>query len=164
MKWITSSTKPNIISKDEIWHPLLNIKYLNPIIPKTVDIAIFTSKHGVVDCQLNEKFAIGQNGIKNVADIKNAIKNIAGRQITYFRGRDVTDDLSFLSQNNDFSSIIVYEANFITEISPELLYLLQNNQIAEVEIKSKRSLESFNQIINKYNIFMLPQIKHIFSE
>jgi hypothetical protein len=92
------------------------------------------------------------------------MKNIVGRQIIYFRGRDVTDDLSFLSQNNDFSSVIVYEANFITEISPELLYLLQNNQIAEVEIKSKRSLEAFNQIINKYNIFMLPQIKHIFSE
>ena len=113
MKWITSSTKPNIINKDEIWHPLLNIKYLNPIIPKTVDIAIFTSKHGIVDCKINEKFAIGQNGIKNVADITDKLadlhKKMKDLNDDYQGPKSITNNALYVGSTADLLQLIKQE-------------------------------------------------------
>ncbi len=163
MHWITSVSKPDILNDNEIYYPLLKIINLYPVIPEKCDIAIFTSQNGIIDCEFNEAFVVGQktadkikgkqniNVFKNILDLKKALEKIKNRNIIYFRGRDITDDLFFLKKNNTLESIIIYEANFIETLPREILNLLENNQINEISIYSDRSMLSFIYLMKKYN-------------
>ncbi len=163
MHWITSSLKPEILTFNQIYFPLLNIVYFKPANIESCDIAIFTSQHGITRCNFNQGFAVGEKTAKcldhnnisvfnNVAELKKNLINMQNFKIIYFRGRDVTDNLDFLAKKNTFISKIVYEANGVPKLSEEIIDLLQNNKITKVTINSARSYKIFIELMAYHNL------------
>ena len=170
-------------SKHKVIHlPTLNITSANmePINTKDFDGLIFTSANAVrfLNLKNNEKnikcFCVGNiterslrlKGFNNTiaaSGTVNALKNIILnsdqkiKNLAYLCGDVVSYDLDKDLSLSGFKvkKIVNYTSNKITDLNNESLDLIKKNPPNVTLIYSKRSAESFDEIVRKYSLLEL---------
>ncbi len=143
------------------------------------DAFIFTSANSIRNLKLKNEntskicFCVGsitekilrQNGYNNTISADgtvNALKNIilnsdtidSKKSIAYFCGDYISSNLDIELKNDGFrvDKIINYTSEKITYLNKENKKIISNNPPDMIFIYSKRSAESFIEIVNKYSL------------
>ena len=161
--------------------PTLKISAANvsPIDEKKYDAFIFTSANAIRNLKLNNKdtskicFCVGsitekivrQKGYNNTISAGgtvNALKNIIlnsdqidkKKSIAYFCGDYISSNLDTELKNEGFQveKIINYTSEKITDLNEENNKIIKNHPPDIIFIYSKRSAESFIEIVKKYSL------------
>ena len=161
--------------------PTLKISAANvsPIDEKKYDAFIFTSANAIRNLKLNNKntskicFCVGsitekivrQKGYNNTISAGgtvNALKNIIlnsdqidkKKSIAYFCGDYISSNLDKELKNEGFQvdKIINYTSEKITDLNEENNKIIKNHPPDIIFIYSKRSAESFIEIVKKYSL------------
>jgi len=161
--------------------PTLKISAANvsPIDEKKYDAFIFTSANAIRNLKLNNKdtskicFCVGsitekivrQKGYNNTISAGgtvNALKNIIlnsdqidkKKSIAYFCGDYISSNLDTELKNEGFQveKIINYTSEKITNLNEENNKIIKNHPPDIIFIYSKRSAESFIEIVKKYSL------------
>ena len=161
--------------------PTLKISSANvsPVDAKKYDAFIFTSANAIRNLKLNNKdnskicFCVGsitekivrQKGYNNTISAGgtvNALKNIIlnsdkidkKKSIAYFCGDYISSDLDIELKNEGFQidKIINYTSEKITDLNEENNKIIKNHPPDIIFIYSKRSAESFIEIVKKYSL------------
>jgi len=161
--------------------PTLKISAANtrPIDAKKYDAFIFTSANAIRNLQLNNQdnskicFCVGsitekivrQKGYNNTISAGgtvNALKNIISnsdqidkkKSIAYFCGDYISSNLDVELKNDGFQidKIINYTSEKITDLNEENNKIINNHPPDIIFIYSKRSAESFIEIVKKYSL------------
>ena len=166
----------------KIFHiPTLKISAANasPVDAKKYDTFIFTSANAIRNLKLNNQdmsqicFCVGsitekivrQKGYHNTISAGgtvNALKNIIlnsdqidkKKSIAYFCGDYISSNLDIELKNNGFQidKIINYTSEKITDLNEENNKIINNHPPDIIFIYSKRSAESFIDIVKKYSL------------
>jgi len=166
----------------KIFHiPTLKITAANlsPIDAKKYDAFIFTSANAIRNLKLNNKdnskicFCVGsitekivrQKGYNNTISAGgtvNALKNIIlnsdqidkKKSIAYFCGDYISSNLDIELKNDGFQidKITNYTSEKITDLNEENNKMINNHPPDIIFIYSKRSAESFIEIVKKYSL------------
>ena len=161
--------------------PTLKISAANvsPIDEKKYDAFIFTSANAIRNLKLNKQdtskicFCVGsitekivrQKGYNNTISAGgtvNALKNIIlnsdqidkKKSIAYFCGDYISSNLDTELKNEGFQveKIINYTSEKITDLNEENNKIIKNHPPDIIFIYSKRSAESFIEIVKKYSL------------
>ena len=161
--------------------PTLKISAANvsPVDEKKYDAFIFTSANAIRNLKLNNQdnnklcFCVGsitekivrQKGYYNTISAGgtvNALKNIIlnsdqidkKKSIAYFCGDYITSNLDVELKNDGFQidKIINYTSEKITDLNEENNKIINNHPPDIIFIYSKRSAESFIEIVKKYSL------------
>ena len=161
--------------------PTLKISAANvsPVDSKKYDAFIFTSANAVRNLKLNNQdtskicFCVGsitekivrQKGYNNTISAGgtvNALKNIIlnsdqidkKKSIAYFCGDYISSNLDIELKNDGFQidKIINYTSEKITDLNEENNKIINNHPPDIIFIYSKRSAESFIEIVKKYSL------------
>ena len=161
--------------------PTLKISSANvsPVDAKKYDAFIFTSANAIRNLKLNNKdnskicFCVGsitekivrQKGYNNTISAGgtvNALKNIIlnsdqidkKKSIAYFCGDYISSNLDNELKNDGFQvdKIINYTSEKITDLNEESKKIINNHPPDIIFIYSKRSAESFIEIVKKYSL------------
>ena len=161
--------------------PTLKISAANvsPIDAKKYDAFIFTSANAIRNLKLNNQdtskicFCVGsitekivrQKGYNNTISAGgnvNALKNIISNSdqidkknsIAYFCGDYISSNLDIELKNDGFQidKIINYTSEKITDLNEENNKIINNHPPDIIFIYSKRSAESFIEIVKKYSL------------
>jgi len=161
--------------------PTLKISAANasPIDAKKYDAFIFTSANAIRNLKLNNQdnskicFCVGsitekivrQKGYNNTISAGgtvNALKNIIlnsdqidkKKSIAYFCGDYISSNLDVELKNDGFQidKIINYTSEKITDLNEENNKIINNHPPDIIFIYSKRSAESFIEIVKKYSL------------
>ena len=161
--------------------PTLKISAANidPVDAKKYDAFIFTSANAIRNLKLNDKdtskicFCVGsitekivrQKGYNNTISAGgtvNALKNIISnsdqidkkKSIAYFCGDYTSSDLDLELKNEGYQvdKIINYTSEKITNLNEENNKIINNHPPDIIFIYSKRSAESFIEIVKKYSL------------
>ena len=161
--------------------PTLKISSANvsPVDAKKYDAFIFTSANAIRNLQLNNQdnskicFCVGsitekivrQKGYNNTISAGgtvNALKNIIlssdqidkKKSIAYFCGDYISSNLDIELKNEGFQidKIINYTSEKITDLNEENNKIIKNHPPDIIFIYSKRSAESFIEIVKKYSL------------
>ena len=151
----------------------------NPVDAKKYDAFIFTSANAIRNLQLNNQdnskicFCVGsitekivrQKGYNNTISAGgtvNALKNIIlnsdqidkKKTIAYFCGDYISSNLDAELKNDGFQidKIINYTSEKITDLNEENNKIINNHPPDIIFIYSKRSAESFIDIVKKYSL------------
>ena len=164
--------------------PTLKISAANvgPIDPKKYGAFIFTSANAIRNLKLNNQdnnklcFCVGaitekivrQKGYSNTISAGgtvNALKNIIlnsdqidkKKTIAYFCGDYISSNLDLELKNDGFQvdKIINYTSEKITDLNEENNKIINNHPPDIIFIYSKRSAESFIEIVKKYSLIGL---------
>ena len=152
---------------------------VSPIDAKKYDAFIFTSANAIRNLKLSNKdnsklcFCVGaitekivrQKGYNNTISAGgtvNALKNIIlnsdqidkKKSIAYFCGDNISFDLDLELKNDGFQvdKIINYTSEKITDLNEENNKIINNHPPDIIFIYSKRSAESFIEIVKKYSL------------
>ena len=166
----------------KIFHiPTLKISAANvsPVDAKKYDVFIFTSANAIRNLKLNSQdnskicFCVGsitekivrQKGYNNTISAGgtvNALKNIIlnsdqidkKKSIAYFCGDYISSNLDVELKNDGFrvDKIINYTSEKITDLNEENNKIINNHPPDIIFIYSKRSAESFIEIVKKYSL------------
>ena len=161
--------------------PTLKISAANvsPVDAKKYDAFIFTSANAIRNLKLNNKdnskicFCVGsitekivrQKGYNNTISAGgtvNALKNIIlnsdqidkKKSIAYFCGDYISSNLDIELKNDGFQvdKIINYTSEKISDLNEESKKIINNHPPDIIFIYSKRSAESFIEIVKKYSL------------
>ena len=161
--------------------PTLKISAANasPVDAKKYDAFIFTSANAIRNLKLNNLdnskicFCVGsitekivrQKGYNNTISAGgtvNALKNIIlssdqidkKKSIAYFCGDNISSNLDVELKNDGFQidKIINYTSEKITDLNEENNKIINNHPPDIIFIYSKRSAESFTEIVKKYSL------------
>ena len=161
--------------------PTLKISAANvgPVDAKKYDAFIFTSAHAIRNLKLNNQdtskicFCVGSitekivrlkghNNTISAGGTVNALKNIIlnshqidkKKSIAYFCGDYISSNLDVELKNDGFQvdKIINYTSEKITHLNEENNKIINNHPPDIIFIYSKRSAESFNEIVKKYSL------------
>ncbi len=161
--------------------PTLKISAANaiPVDAKKYDAFIFTSANAIRNLNLNNQdnskicFCVGsitekivrQKGYNNTISAGgtvNALKNIIlnsdqidkKKSIAYFCGDNISSNLDVELKNDGFQidKIINYTSEKITDLNEENNKIINNHPPDIIFIYSKRSAESFTEIVKKYSL------------
>ena len=161
--------------------PTLKISAANaiPVDAKKYDAFIFTSANAIRNLKLNNQdnskicFCVGsitekivrQKGYNNTISAGgtvNALKNIIlnsdqidkKKSIAYFCGDYISSNLDVELKNDGFQidKIINYTSEKITHLNEENNKIINNHPPDIIFIYSKRSAESFTEIVKKYSL------------
>ena len=161
--------------------PTLKISASNvdPVDAKKYDAFIFTSANAIRNLKLNNQdnskicFCVGsitekivrQKGYNNTISAGgtvNALKNIISnsdqidkkKSIAYFCGDYISSNLDIELKNDGFQidKIINYTSEKITDLNEENNKIINNHPPDIIFIYSKRSAESFIEIVKKYSL------------
>ena len=161
--------------------PTLKISSVNvsPVDAKKYDAFIFTSANAIRNLKLNNQdnskicFCVGsitekivrQKGYNNTISAGgtvNALKNIIlnsdqidkKKSIAYFCGDYISSNLDVELKNDGFQidKIINYTSEKITDLNEENNKIINNHPPDIIFIYSKRSAESFIEIVKKYSL------------
>ena len=161
--------------------PTLKISAANaiPVDAKKYDAFIFTSANAIRNLKLNNQdnskicFCVGsitekivrQKGYNNTISAGgtiNALKNIISnsdqidkkKSIAYFCGDYISSNLDIELKNDGFQidKIINYTSEKITDLNEENNKIINNHPPDIIFIYSKRSAESFIEIVKKYSL------------
>ena len=161
--------------------PTLKISSANvsPVDAKKYDAFIFTSANAIRNLKLNNQdnskicFCVGsitekiarQNGFNNTISAGgtvNALKNIIlnsdqidkKKSIAYFCGDYISSNLDVELKNDGFQidKIINYTSEKITDLNEENNKIINDHPPDIIFIYSKRSAESFIEIVKKYSL------------
>ena len=161
--------------------PTLKISAANviPVDARKYDAFIFTSANAIRNLKLNKQdssklcFCVGsitekiarQNGFNNTISAGgtvNALKNIIlnsdqidkKKSIAYFCGDYISSNLDAELKNDGFQidKIINYTSEKITDLNEENNKIIKNHPPDIIFIYSKRSAESFIEIVKKYSL------------
>jgi len=152
---------------------------LSPVDAKKYDAFIFTSANAIRNLKLNNQdtnkicFCVGsitekivrQKGYNNTISAGgtvNALKNIISnsdqidkkKSIAYFCGDYISSNLDTELKNEGFQvdKIINYTSEKITDLNEENNKIINNHPPDIIFIYSKRSAESFIEIVKKYSL------------
>ncbi len=152
---------------------------VSPVDAKKYDAFIFTSANAIRNLKLNKQdnsklcFCVGsitekiarQNGFNNTISAGgtvNALKNIIlnsdqidkKKSIAYFCGDYISSNLDVELKNDGFQidKIINYTSEKITDLNEENNKIINNHPPDIIFIYSKRSAESFIEIVKKYSL------------
>ena len=152
---------------------------IDPVDPKKYDAFIFTSANAIRNLKLNNQdnskicFCVGsitekivrQKGYNNTISAGgtvNALKNIIlnsdqidkKKSIAYFCGDYISSNLDVELKNDGFQidKIINYTSEKITDLNEENNKIIKNHPPDIIFIYSKRSAESFIEIVKKYSL------------
>jgi len=152
---------------------------LSPVDEKKYDAFIFTSANAIRNLKLNNQdtskicFCVGsitekivrQKGYNNTISAGgtvNALKNIISnsdqidkkKSIAYFCGDYISSNLDTELKNEGFQvdKIINYTSEKITDLNEENNKIINNHPPDIIFIYSKRSAESFIEIVKKYSL------------
>jgi len=152
---------------------------VSPVDAKKYDAFIFTSANAIRNLKLNNKdnskicFCVGsitekivrQKGYNNTISAGgtvNALKNIIlnsdqidkKKSIAYFCGDYISSNLDVELKNDGFQidKIINYTSEKITDLNEENNKIINNHPPDIIFIYSKRSAESFIEIVKKYSL------------
>ena len=152
---------------------------VNPIDAKKYDAFIFTSVNAIRNLKLNNQdtgkicFCVGsitekivrQKGYNNTISAGgtvNALKNVIlnsdqidkKKSIAYFCGDYISSNLDIELKNEGFqvNKIINYTSEKITDLNEENNNIINNHPPDIIFIYSKRSAESFIEIVKKYSL------------
>ena len=152
---------------------------LSPVDEKKYDAFIFTSVNAIRNLKLSNQdnnklcFCVGsitekivrQKGYNNTISAGgtvNALKNIIlnsdqidkKKSIAYFCGDYISSNLDIELKNDGFQidKIINYTSEKITDLNEENNKIINNHPPDIIFIYSKRSAESFNEIVKKYSL------------
>ena len=161
--------------------PTLKISASNvvPIDAKKYDAFIFTSTNAVRNLKLNNQdtskicFCVGSitekivrlkgyNNTVSAGGTVNALKNIIlnsdqidkKKSIAYFCGDYISSNLDIELKNDGFQvdKIINYTSEKITDLNKENNKIIKNHPPDIIFVYSKRSAESFIEIVKKYSL------------
>ena len=164
--------------------PTLKISAANvgPVDAKKYDAFIFTSANAIRNLKLNNQdtnkicFCVGsitekivrQKGYNNTISAGgtiNALKNIISnsdqidkkKSIAYFCGDYISSNLDIELKNDGFQvdKIINYTSEKITDLNEENNNIINNHPPDIIFVYSKRSAESFIEIVKKYSLYGL---------
>ena len=152
---------------------------ISPVDAKKYDAFIFTSANAIRNLKLNKQdnsklcFCVGsitekivmQNGFNNTISAGgtvNALKNIIlnsdqidkKKSIAYFCGDHISSNLDVELKNDGFQidKIINYTSEKITDLNEENNKIINDHPPDIIFIYSKRSAESFIEIVKKYSL------------
>lgn len=152
--------------------PMLVIKHVEVDLPdlSPFDGFIFTSSNGVrsfsslSDVRDQPVFTVGEKTAYEAIQAGFSNVQSSGRDVTalveflktqkgmyaHFRGQDITKSL--VGELSDFQEMeikefITYRAEKVTEISPNILKNIENNNVSNVLFYSKRTAKTFVQLI-----------------
>ena len=161
--------------------PTLKISQVNldPIDPKKYDAFIFTSANAIKNLKLSQEdknklcFCVGSISEKIIRQIGytntisaggtvNALKNIIcnsrhldkKKVLAYVCGDNITSDLDIELQNEGFQveKIVNYKSEKIKDLNFDTKKLINDHPPDIVFVYSKRSAESFIELVKKYSL------------
>ena len=145
---------------------------------KYADIIIFSSANAVniskkyLNSFSNKVFCVGddtkaaclKNNIKNVSSSSGTVKDLINlikkkiknkkKRIVYISAKEVAINLPFILKSKKFfvKKIVVYESKKIKIIDKSILDTIKTNQLNFISFFSKKTVETFNQLVLKYKL------------
>ena len=145
---------------------------------RCADIIIFSSANAVnisrkyLNSFSNKVFCVGddtkaaclKNNIKNVSSSSGNVKDLINliekkiknkkKKIVYISAKEVAINLPFILKTKKFfvKKIVVYESKKIKIIDKSILDTIKTNQLNFISFFSKKTVETFNQLVLKYKL------------